>query len=74
MSKSFKHQRMYEERQGEESTDGFDSRRYGNRRNELAGLKVKERRKDRKKHNRNTEKGDASTSNRPNEGTRSRWA
>jgi hypothetical protein len=43
MSKSYKHQRMYEERQGEESNDGFDSRRYGNRRKELSRLKVVER-------------------------------
>ena len=74
MSKSYKHQRMYDERHGIEENDGFDSRRYGNRRKELAKLKVKERRRDRKKHNSMLENPDALHPARPVEATRSAWS
>jgi hypothetical protein len=63
---------MYEERHGYEENDGFDSRRYGNRRKELSRLKVVERRKDRKKHEK--ELRDGNTTNRPVEASRSPWA
>ena len=49
MSKSYKHQRMYEERQSETAQPGRFNRstRYGNRRSEIAMLKQKSKRQSR---------------------------
>lgn len=77
MSKTYKHQKMYDERQegGHRLYDLSNPKksvRYGNRRKELSRLKVVERRKDRKKHEK--ELRDGNTTNRPVEASRSPWA
>lgn len=51
MSDTKIHQRMYRERQGEIIKDGAEFQRYGNRRKEIARLKVKDRRRERKVEN-----------------------
>jgi hypothetical protein len=61
MSNSKKEQRMYDERHGLELNDGFNSGRYGNRRKEMARLKVSERKKIRKKLNKMVHAEDAPT-------------
>jgi hypothetical protein len=72
MSDTKKHQRMYQERQGQEFKKDFDSRRYGNRRRELARLKRKEIRRERYAENRLLSDDDTST--RPIKKSRYPWA
>jgi hypothetical protein len=78
MSKSFRHQKMYEERQNGEHrfydlSEPKKSLRFGNRRNELANLKVKERRRERKIVNQEMERDHDSASHRPNTTARPTW-
>lgn len=74
MGKSYKHQRMYDERNSEAPNDGKHSPRYGrfgNRRKEMARLKKVALRKDRRKANRETDNGTGT--NRPIETPRFYW-
>lgn len=75
MSKSYREQRMYDERNDRDvPNDGKHSSRYGrfgNRRKEMARLKKVALRKDRRKANRETENGTGT--NRPIETPRFYW-
>lgn len=73
MSNTNTHRRMYRERQGETANDGVESRRYGNRRHELARLKVKERRRERKAEQRLLQKDTDSVSAQPIKKQRPPW-
>ena len=71
MSDTEKHRRMYRERKGEDINDGKWFPRYGNRRKEIARLKVKFRKAERKTLNHIRDEED--TYNRSNLPEKKMW-